>query len=123
MRQIGNRRHIIEAIAKVSPGMRVRPAVAAKWMHDAGIFETDPTNASKSLARNLRHHPELWEPQERGWFRFVGTLDPQDTPPQPPAQTDQAESTSDDGTDPNGPDDSTLLQEASSNFDDSSQLP
>ena len=122
MRQIGHRRRIIEAIAKTSPGMRVRPAVAAKWMRDAGIFTTEVQNAAKSLARNMRRHPSIWEPQERGWFRFVGTLDPQHTPPEPPVQTDQVESTSDGTTDQNGPHDSTLLQEESSNFDDSSQL-
>ena len=123
MRQIGNRRHIIEAISKASPGMRVRPLTAAKWMHDAGIFTTEVQHAAKSLARNMRRHPELWEPQERGWFRLVGTLDPKSTPHQLPAQTDQAEKTSDAGTDQNEPDGNSLHQEESSNFDDSSQLP
>lgn len=77
MRELGTRTRILSAIAQLSPGRRVRPLLAARWMSDAGISETPPDNAAKSLARFMRRHPELWEPQERGWFRFIGTSDPQ----------------------------------------------
>ena len=77
MRELGTRIRILATIATLSPDYKVRPLLAARWMSDAGIFETPPDNAAKSIARYMRRHPELWEPQERGWFRFLGMPDPQ----------------------------------------------
>ena len=123
MRQIGNRREVLIAIAKASPGLRVRPTIAIHWMHAAGIIKTNPDNAGKSLARYMRKHPEIWEPQERGWYRLVGALDLMDTtPPQPPNPTDQADHPSDAGTEQEGPNGDPQQDVESSGIGDDLQL-
>ena len=71
MRRIGNRHRLLEEIARRSPDGRVRSIDAARWMRTAGIFATDPENAAKSLARQMRRTAETWEAQEPGWFRLV----------------------------------------------------
>ena len=103
MRTLGNRRNVLIGIAKASLGMRVRPSIATHWMYAAGIITTDPDNAAKSLARYMRKHPEIWEPQERGWYRLVGALALKGTTPQSPNQTDQTHHPSDAGTEQGGP--------------------
>ena len=94
MRALGNRRRIIIAIALASPDKSVRPSLATQWMSAAGIFNTPPDNAAKSLARYMRRHPEIWEPLDRGWFRFVGTPD-QHTGLPSTTQSDPAETFTD----------------------------
>ena len=123
MRRIGNRREVLIAISKASPGLRVRPTVAIHWMHAAGIIKTDPDNAGKSLARYMRKHPEIWEPQERGWYRLVGALELMNTtPPQPPNPTDQADHPSETGTDQEGPNEDPQQDVGSSGIGDDLQL-
>ena len=71
MRGLGNRHRILEEIARRSPGGRVRSIAVARWMNTAGLFKTDPENASKSLAAYMRRNPAIWETQEPGWFRLI----------------------------------------------------
>ena len=122
MRRTGNRREVLIAIAKASPGLRVRPTIAIQWMHAAGIIKTDPDNAGKSLARYMRKHPEIWEPQERGWYRLVGALELMDTTPPRPNLTAQPDDSSHADTDQEGPNVDPQQDAESSGIGDDLQL-
>ena len=122
MRQLGNRRDIIIAIALASPDKTVKPSLATKWMSDAAIFNTPPDNAAKSLSRYMRRHPEIWEPLQRGWFRFVGTPDQYTGLPATITQTDPAETFTDTEESQEEPTGSAQHQPENSQSDDSPPL-
>ena len=72
MRAIGKRREIACLMAERHPEGWIRPLAACRLMHDAGVITTDPSNASKALARTLRKGGE-WEDMGRGKLRFIGS--------------------------------------------------
>ncbi len=73
MRAIGDRHRIIEEIARQSPERSIRSITIAKWMRAAGIFRTNPENASKSITRHMRMNPATWRLVGIARFQLIDT--------------------------------------------------
>ena len=73
IREIGTRPRILEEMARRSPGRKIRSMAAARWMRAADLFETNPENVSKGLARHMRRNPTKWHPTDPGEFQLIDT--------------------------------------------------
>ena len=72
MTSIRNRSEIARLMAQRHPEGWIRPLDACRQMHAAGVITTDPSNASKALARTLRKSGE-WRDLERGKLLYIGS--------------------------------------------------